>query len=115
MSIECGGDSVSSDLVRILGMALHELATNAAKYGALSTGEGRVVLSSRCESREDEPRLHIVWKEANGPAVEDPQRRGLGTKLIEEGLAYESGGTVNLAFLPSGVCCEIDVPLPALR
>jgi two-component sensor histidine kinase len=115
VSIECDRAAVSSDLVRILGMALHELATNAAKYGALSTGEGRVVLASRLESAGDASRLHIVWKEAHGPAVEEPQRRGLGTKLIQEGLVYESGGTVELAFLPSGVCCEIDVPLPAAR
>ena len=111
--LECDRAAVSSDLVRPLGLALHELATNAAKYGALSTGEGRVALSSRLESTGDEPRLHIVWREANGPVVEEPQRRGLGTRLIQEGLAYESGGTVDLAFLPTGVCCEIDMPLSA--
>jgi two-component system CheB/CheR fusion protein len=92
-------------------MALHELATNAAKYGALSTSGGRVVVSSWTDAGT-EPRLHVVWQELRGPRVVEPARRGLGTKLIDDALVYESGGTVALRFEPSGVRCEIDIPLP---
>ena len=109
--VESDGAFVPTDLVRVLGMALHELATNAAKYGALSTGDGRIAVSSRFESK-DGPRLRIVWKESKGPLVGEPTRRGLGTKLIEEALAYESGGRVDLRFDPAGLCCEFDIPLP---
>jgi two-component sensor histidine kinase len=109
--VESDGGFVPTDLVRVLGMALHELATNAAKYGALSTGDGRIAVSSRFES-EGGPRLRILWKESKGPVVGEPLRRGLGTKLIEEALAYESGGKVDLRFDPAGLCCEFDIPLP---
>jgi two-component sensor histidine kinase len=113
VSIVCDGGSISSDLVRSLSLALHELSTNAAKYGALSTGEGRVAISSRIEVNAGS-HLHLLWQEFDGPAVVRPARRGLGTRLIEDGLAYESGGWVDLQFLPSGVRCEIDIPLPTL-
>ena len=109
--VESDGAFVPTDLVRVLGMALHELATNAAKYGALSTGDGRIAVSSRFES-DGGPRLRISWKESKGPVVGEPARRGLGTKLIEEALAYESGGKVDLRFDPAGLCCEFDIPLP---
>src|SRR5215470_1176238 len=64
--IDSEGTFLSSELVRVLGMAMHELATNAAKYGALSTNEGRLAVSSRVESI-DGPRLHIWWRERGGP------------------------------------------------
>jgi two-component sensor histidine kinase len=111
VSVQCDGAFVPTALARVLGMALHELATNAAKYGALSTGDGRVAVSSRLDPNGG-PRLKIVWRESNGPAVGEPPRRGLGTKLIEEALVYESGGAVSLRFEPSGLCCELDIPLP---
>jgi two-component sensor histidine kinase len=113
VSIDCEGGSVSAGVARMLATALHELATNAAKYGALSTADGRVHIETRIVSPES-PRLHLTWAEANGPAVTTPSRRGLGIKLIEEGIAYESGGTVTLQFQPSGVYCEIDIPLDAV-
>jgi len=111
LAITSDGGTVVPDLVRPLSMALHELATNAAKYGALSTPGGRVIVSSWTDEGAN-PYLHVIWQEANGPRVTEPIRRGLGTKLIEEGLAYDSSGTVSLRFLPSGVRCEIDIPLP---
>jgi two-component sensor histidine kinase len=111
VEVMCDRSDVASDLVRPLSMALHELATNAAKYGALSTSGGRVVVSSWTDAGTD-PRLHVVWQELHGPHVIEPARRGLGTKLIDDALVYESGGTVALRFEPSGVRCEIDIPLP---
>jgi two-component sensor histidine kinase len=111
VSIECDGSFVSSELVRILGMTLHELATNAAKYGALSTKEGRLAISSRLES-ECGGRLRIRWVERDGPQVHEPTRRGFGMRLIEEALAYEVEGTVALRFPEQGLHCEIELPVP---
>jgi two-component sensor histidine kinase len=88
-------------------MALHELATNSLKYGALSNDEGMMRLSW---SRDDD-RLHLVWREQGGPPVEPPIRRGFGSRLIERGLPHQLNGTVSLSFLPEGVVCTIDMPL----
>jgi two-component sensor histidine kinase len=110
VAVECDGTFVSSELVRVLGMTLHELATNAAKYGALSTRDGRVTISS-ARDLEGDRRLRICWSELAGPPVQQPQRRGFGVRLIEEALAYETEGTVSLRFLAEGIRCEIDVPI----
>jgi len=112
IAVECDGTFVSSELVRVLGMALHELATNAAKYGALSTRDGRVAISSRLDSNGTD-RLRICWSEHAGPPVRQPLRRGFGMKLIEEALVYETEGDVTLRFLPVGVRCEIQLPVPS--
>jgi len=92
-----------------LAMALHELATNAAKYGALSKGRGEVDLSWTVT--HSEPVLHIHWRERGGPAVKPPDREGFGTRMIRRVLASELGGKVRLDFNPGGLECEIDAPL----
>jgi PAS domain S-box-containing protein len=94
-----------------LGMSLHELATNAAKYGALSRPGGRVTVEWREEAGSDGPLIVIAWRETGGPPVVRPSRRGFGSRLIERGLPRELGGTVELAFRPEGVACTIRVPL----
>ncbi len=114
VSIDCNGTFVSSELVRVLGMALHELATNAAKYGALSTEHGRVAVSSHLDG-EGAGRLRIRWSECNGPRVSEPARRGFGTRLIEEAIAYEVEGQVTLRFPSQGVHCELEIPIPPPR
>jgi len=95
--------------VRSLGMALHELATNAAKYGALSNAGGRVAVAAR--AGDGGGRLRIDWSERGGPPTGEPDRRGFGTRLIEEALAHEAGGRVALSFPPDGLRCEIDLPI----
>lgn len=85
-------------------MALHELATNAVKYGALSVDAGRVAVSWTL----DEARLRVEWRERNGPPVTPPTRRGFGTMMLERALASELGGVVSLAFEPTGLVCRID-------
>jgi two-component sensor histidine kinase len=95
-----------------IAMALHELATNAIKYGALSNEEGQVSLSWQIAAAEGEKRLHVVWSEQGGPPVTPPSRRGFGTRLIERGLAAELGGSVQLSYPVSGVTCIIDTLLP---
>lgn len=102
---------VPAELVRALGMALHELATNAARYGALSAAGGEVVVAARVGS-DGNARLRIEWRERGGPPVGEPTRRGFGTRLIEEALAYETHGHARLGFAAAGVRCDIEVPIP---
>lgn len=92
-----------------LGMAFHELATNAAKYGALSTSAGRIVITW---STADD-RLRLQWRERGGPAVVPPEKKGFGSRLIERGLAYDLDGSVRLDYAPAGVTCDIEMPLAA--
>jgi two-component sensor histidine kinase len=108
--IACDGTFVGSEPVRVLGMALHELATNAAKYGALSTAQGHVSITSRLDGGPT-PCLHIVWDEQGGPAVSAPARRGFGLRLIEDALVYETDGWVALRFPAEGLRCEIEIPV----
>jgi PAS domain S-box-containing protein len=95
-----------------LAMALHELCTNAVKYGALSNESGTVAISWRVEGSEGDRRLILDWREQGGPPVSPPARRGFGSRMIERALASELGGSAVLHFLPSGLLCTIDAPLP---
>jgi PAS domain S-box-containing protein len=90
-----------------LSLALHELATNAAKYGALTAADGRVHLAWRVE----DGMLHLSWRESGGPAVIQPTRRGFGSRLLEEGLVQDLGGETKLDYAPEGVRCEISALL----
>lgn len=94
-----------------LSMALHELSTNAVKHGALSKPEGRVRIAWTERESADGTVIAIRWEEHGGPVVSRPARMGFGTRLIERGLARELNGEVNLSYEPTGVVCEIDVPL----
>jgi len=110
IALDCDATFVDAELVRVLGMTLHELATNAAKYGALSTKDGRVDISCHIESNARR-QLRIAWSEHHGPTITEPRRRGFGIRLIEEALAYEAEGTVRIRFPQDGLCCEIEVPM----
>lgn len=92
-----------------LAMALHELSTNALKYGALSVESGAVDVSWRLVEK-DGPRIAITWRERNGPPVAPPKARGYGSAMIERALAHELGGVAQLIFDPNGVVCEIEAP-----
>ncbi len=94
-----------------LGLAFHELTTNAVKFGALSAPSGQLDVIWQKREAETGPRLHIVWAEGGGPPVKPPERKGFGSRLIGDGLAYELDGTVEVDFDPAGVRCVIDVPL----
>jgi PAS domain S-box-containing protein len=101
-----------ADAAAELGLAFHELATNAAKHGALSAAEGRVELRWSLRRAENgAPLVVIDWREDGGPPVVPPARRGFGSELLEQGLAYAFGGTVNLSFEPEGVQCHICLPI----
>ncbi len=94
-----------------LSMALHELCTNAVKYGALGAPEGQVRISWSVLKGSTEPRLSMRWEERGGPPVSPPSRKGFGSRLIQEGLARELNGVVSLIYEPAGVVCTVDVPL----
>jgi PAS domain S-box-containing protein len=94
-----------------LAAVLHELVTNAAKYGALSTPHGRVEVTWRNNSRAVLPNLSIVWREFGGPPVSPSPEYRYGVGVIRDHIPRELGGSVELAFLPAGVCCKIDIPL----
>jgi PAS domain S-box-containing protein len=99
---------------QILAMVLHELATNAAKYGALSSAEGRLNVCWRIEPGPDGRRLALTWDERGGPATKPPERSGFGGKLIRQGVAYELGGETRLDYRPEGLLCTLVVPLRAV-
>lgn len=95
-----------------LALAIHELATNAVKHGALSRPEGRISVAWQRIRGDGPARLALRWEESGGPTVEPPTRRGFGTRMIERGLAAELGGTVTIDFRPGGLVCTVDAPLP---
>ena len=100
-----------------LALLLHELGTNAAKYGALSAPDGRISLSWTVDlpDKADGSRaLHLVWREHGGPPVETPPARGFGSKLIERGLASALNGSAVLTFAREGVVCRVDGRIAAL-
>jgi two-component sensor histidine kinase len=98
---------VSPSQALALSLALHELATNAAKYGALSRPEGRVEL--RWKVQDD--RLDLSWHESGGPPVAPPSRRGFGSRLIETALSGDLDGQTRLEFAPEGLRCWITAAL----
>lgn len=91
-----------------LALAVHELSTNAVKYGALSRPGGRVAIGWTAERG----RLRLVWSESGGPEVEEPSRRGFGTRMIERGLSSELDGSAVIEFRRDGLVCTIEAPLP---
>jgi two-component sensor histidine kinase len=94
-----------------LAMALHELAINAVKYGALSNAVGTIDLTWRVDRHGSPPHLKLRWTERGGPPVEPPIRRGFGTRLIERSLAQDLGGEARIEFVPAGVVCTVDTPV----
>jgi PAS domain S-box-containing protein len=92
-----------------MAMVLHELATNAAKYGALSTNEGRVSIRWDRWPNGHPPRLVLEWQEIDGPPLVAPGKISFGTSTIRDLIPYEFDGTVDLAFAPAGVQCRLEL------
>ena len=99
--------SVSPAQAQALGLALHELATNAAKYGALSAPAGRVALDWRLE----DGRLELTWRERGGPPAASPTRRGFGATILARSLGGPLGGSVEMDWAPEGVTARLTLPL----
>jgi len=95
-----------------LGIAFHELATNAVKYGAFSGDTGCIRIAWTIEPAPEGDRLILTWREENGPPVTPPSRKGFGSRVIERGLAHELGGATRIDYRAEGVICTIDIPAP---
>ena len=106
------GDNVrlSRKTTLSLAIAIHELATNAVKYGAFSNDAGTIAIDWTVVPDTAGDRLVLRWQERDGPPVTPPSRKGFGSWVIERGLAHELGGKVTLDYHSHGVACTIDIP-----
>jgi len=97
-----------------LGLALHELVTNAVKYGALAQPTGKLEVTWDVKPTQPTANVDLRWRESgvSMPSPESPKRRGYGSELIERALPYQLGAKTKLDFEPDGVRCEILVPVP---
>lgn len=95
-----------------LGIAFHELATNAVKYGAFSNDHGRITVDWKVTPSSKGNRMILHWREKGGPPVTPPTRKGFGSRVMEHGLAHELKGSVGLDYRPEGLVCTIDIPAP---
>ena len=111
---EIGGPEVtlSAEAGQVVSMVLHELATNAAKHGALSGHDGQVSVHwhGASNGNADAP-IAIEWQETGGPAVQAPDTCGYGMEVIRDVIPYELGGRVDLTFPADGLCCRLEIPV----
>ena len=109
---EAGGPSITlkAEATQAVATVLHELTTNAAKYGALSNRSGRVSVRWRWQQNGPRDRLVIEWMESGGPPVLAPSRSGYGTSIIRELIPFEFGGAVELSFATEGTRCRLEIP-----
>jgi PAS domain S-box-containing protein len=98
--------ALNASAAQSLALALHELATNAAKYGALTTAAGRVSVSWK----RDRQGLTVIWRESGGPPVTEPTRKGQGVTLLAHALAGSLGGASTLHWRPEGLICTLELP-----
>jgi PAS domain S-box-containing protein len=105
---------LKADVVHGLSLALHELATNAAKYGALSTPDGQVAICWNVAPAAKGGGFHMNWRETGGPAVRTPERRGFGHVVITQMAAASLRGTVSLDYEPAGVSWTLEAPAAAI-
>jgi two-component system CheB/CheR fusion protein len=94
-----------------IGLAIHEFATNAVKYGALSQAHGTVEIAWSLMAKDERQHLLLEWSEKDGPQVTTPTRQGFGSKLIEQQIEYGLGGKVDIRYSPQGVRARLEVPL----
>lgn len=109
------GFKLSPSAALALSLALHELATNATRYGALSADTGHIDIRWTLEREDSQPVLRFVWEEVGGPTVSPPTRRGFGSTLIEEAVAAETNGATRLDYCPAGVIFTLEAPLEAIE
>lgn len=99
--------TLNEQTVGAIALACNELATNAAKYGALSTDNGKVSIRWNCAPEGDAERVTFEWVERDGPPVQTPTRRGFGTRIVESAVARERNGQVALDYRPDGLICRM--------
>lgn len=105
--------AVSSGPAIGLSMVIHELSTNALKYGALSVSGGHVSITWSVDPETE--RFNFEWKESGGPVVAEPKQKGFGSRFIEQALPGQLQGTARLIFDPAGLICRVNIPISSLR
>lgn len=103
--------NIAPRIATSLAMTLHELSTNAAKYGSLSTADGRGRIECGVEELRGRRHLTLTWKETGGPPVHPPVGEGFGLKLIKRALSGDHGASVTHRFDPDGVNCRLQLPI----
>jgi two-component sensor histidine kinase len=106
---------LASELAVPVGMALHEMATNAIRHGALGDPDGRLEVRWSVEDGPDGRLLHWTWNEHDGPPVALPTREGFGSRLLKRVLNLQVGAKVDIAFDPDGLRVAVAIPLPGPR
>ena len=109
--LQGGPVHLEPDAALMLAMVLHELATNATKYGSLAGADGTLSVKWSVANGAFPPRLKIDWSESGGPPVHPPTRRGFGSRLLDRAINQQLGGAAEIAFEPAGVHCRIEIPL----
>jgi len=110
--LSCTPVAVGEKSAAGLALIIHELATNSAKYGALSRPEGRIAI--RCAQNAE--KLEIVWEESGGPSISNPpMKKGFGTKMVARTVESQLMGTIRRDYLPSGLRVVLEIPVTALR
>jgi len=102
---------LTSAETQAVAVVMHELVTNAAKYGALSRPDGRVSVTWDRANADASAILTVTWRELGGPPIAAPVQSGYGSSLIRDLIPHELGGTVELIFSSDGACCKIEIPL----
>lgn len=105
--------AISSGPAVALSMVVHELSTNALKYGALSVPEGRVSIVWAVD--EEARRFKLEWRESGGPDVVEPKEKSFGSRFIEQALPGQLQGEARLIFGPSGLVCDVNIPIASLQ
>lgn len=105
--------AISSGPAVALSMVIHELCTNALKYGALSVPDGRVSITWSVDGGTK--RFRLEWKESGGPNVVEPLKKSFGSRFIEQALPGQLQGEARLIFEPSGIICDVNIPLSSLQ
>jgi two-component sensor histidine kinase len=98
-----------------LSLAIHKLATNALKYGALTVASGRVSVTWRTEDDKRTPNFIFTWQELGGPPASRPDASGFGTRLISRVLKDDFGGSVEVSYQSTGLVCRLTAPLGNLQ
>jgi two-component sensor histidine kinase len=105
---------VKGNVATAIGMAVHELSTNAVKYGALSNDTGRVLIEWDIQTPDQGGAFTLTWTERGGPPVQKPERTGFGSKVIRHALSAQTGGTVEITHDPEGLVCRLSAPAEAV-
>jgi two-component sensor histidine kinase len=105
---------VKASVATVLAMSIHELCTNAVKYGALSNDVGTVSITWALSGPAEDQTFTLAWVERGGPVVKTPQRTGFGSRMIKDALAAQTHGTVEMLLSPPGLAFRLTAPARAV-